>query len=97
MRASMAERRRRVVLGDMRTHVHGAQFVHEVGGVISFVGAERQRDGAVGARFDHRQAARRSAWPSAGVRQASTSSPERFSIKAWPRKQSLASMPGPLR
>jgi flavin reductase (DIM6/NTAB) family NADH-FMN oxidoreductase RutF len=39
----------------------------------------------------------RSAWPSAGVRQASTRRPWRFSIRPWPMKQSLASLPGPLR
>jgi hypothetical protein len=31
----------------------------------------------------------RSAWPLAGVRQASTMSPQRFSIKAWPRAGQL--------
>src|ERR1700686_641005 len=38
-------------------------------------------------------AATRSAWPSAGVRQASTRRPWWFSIKPWPMKQSLASLP----
>ena len=42
-------------------------------------------------------AATRSACPSAGVKQASTTSPLRFSIRACPMKQSLASLPGPLR
>src|ERR1044071_6809729 len=37
-------------------------------------------------------AAIRSAWPSAWVTQASTISPWRFSIRAWPMKQSLASV-----
>jgi hypothetical protein len=43
------------------------------------------------------RAAMRSAWPFAAVRQVSTTRPERFSISAWPRKPSLATMPGPLR
>src|SRR4029077_6790896 len=42
-------------------------------------------------------AAIRSAWPLASVRQASTTRPLRFSINACPMKQSLASLPGPLR
>src|SRR5829696_5304916 len=40
--------------------------------------------------------AMRSAWPSALVRQASTTRPWRFSMSAWPMKHSLASRPGPL-
>src|SRR3954465_193130 len=43
------------------------------------------------------RAAIRSAWPSAWVTQASTINPLRFSMSAWPMKQSLASIPSPLR
>ena len=39
----------------------------------------------------------RSLGVSAEVRRVSTIRPERFSISAWPMKQSLASIPGPLR
>jgi len=35
--------------------------------------------------------------PSAGVRHVSTRRPSWFSNKQWPMKQSLASLPGPLR
>jgi hypothetical protein len=39
----------------------------------------------------------RSAVPLASLTRSPTSSPWRFSIKAWPMKQSLASLPLPLR
>ena len=39
----------------MRRHVHRAQFVDEVFGVVALVGAERDRPWPVGARLDHVQ------------------------------------------
>ena len=43
------------------------------------------------------KAANRSAWPETRVSRVSTIRPERFSIRPWPMKHNLASMPGPLR
>lgn len=40
------------VLGDVGPQVQAAQLIHEVGGVISLVGAEHRCDGAVGAGFE---------------------------------------------
>ena len=79
--------------GDVRGDVEGAKLADEVLGVVALVGAERNpARGSIMCR-----AATRSAWPSARVRQASTTRPLRFSMSAWPRKPSLASRPGPLR
>src|SRR5665213_2785617 len=36
--------------GDMRAHVHRAQLVDEVGGVVALVGPEGESDGSIGAR-----------------------------------------------
>ena len=85
------------VLRHMRRHCHRAQLIDEVFRVVGLVGTERDRARSVGARFDHGERRYPLAWPSAGVRQASTRRPWRFSIKPWPMKQSLASLPGPLR
>ncbi len=43
------------VLGNVGPHVQVAQLVHEIGGIIYLVGAERHCDGSVGASFDHGQ------------------------------------------
>jgi len=85
------------VLGDMRRHPHRAQFVDEVLHVIVLVAAERDRPRPVSMRLDQGERRHAFAMPVARVRQAFTRSPERFSIRPWPMKQSLASLPGPLR
>ena len=41
------------VLRHMRRHLHGAQFIDEVFGVIGLVGAQRDRSWSIRARLDH--------------------------------------------
>src|SRR4051812_26966096 len=81
---------------DVRGDVEGAKLSDEVLGVVALVGPQRDAARSIGAGFEWR-AAMRSAWPSATVRQASTTNPLRFSIRAWPMKPSFASRPAPLR
>lgn len=79
----------------MWSHLHRAQLVGEVLGVIALVGARLDGPGPVGMGSIMRNAATRTAWPSACVKQASTQSPWRFSISPSPTKQSLAFLPAP--
>ena len=84
------------VLGDVRGDLELAQCGDEAGRVEALVAAD-------GDRVPARQSAiiacatSRSAVPLASLTRPSTSSPWRFSISAWPMKQSLASLPLPLR
>ena len=81
----------------VRAHVHAAQFLDEIGGVVAAVGTEGDRARPVGDLLYHVERRQPLGVARARVSRASTISPERFSISPWPMKQSLASMPGPLR
>src|SRR3954468_17168724 len=82
---------------DVRGDVEGAKLTDEVLGVVALVGPRVMRRGRSARGSIMWRAAMRSAWPSATVRQASTTNPLRFSIRAWPMKPSFASRPAPLR
>src|SRR4051794_9121940 len=68
---------------DVRGDVEGAKLTDEVLGVVTLVGPQRDAARSIGAGSIMWRAAMRSAWPSAAVRQASTTNPLRFSISAW--------------
>ncbi len=81
----------------MRRHIHGTQLVDEVLRVIALICAQGDASRRVGAGLDQGERG----FPfrmavclgEAGIDHQAV----RFSIKAWPMKQSLASLPGPLR
>ena len=77
---------------------HRAQLVDEVLGVVALVGAERDPSRPVGARLDHgerRHPLGMAVGPASDRhrRKGRCGSPS----APWPMKQSLASLPGPLR
>ena len=86
-----------VVLRDMRGDVDLAHLGDEVLGVEAFVAAERDALRGVGMRFDQMLRGKPFGVSRGAVATAPTISPLRFSIRAWPMKQSFASLPRPLR
>ncbi len=85
------------VLRQMRGDVDLAEFGDEVAGVEALVCAEGDRVRAVSVRRDQVQRGQPLGMARGRVAAAPTIRPFRFSISAWPMKQSLASLPGPLR
>ena len=85
------------VLRDVRAHVHRPELVDEVLSIVSLVRAEGDGARPIGPRFDHREGRNPLGMTIRRLSRVSTISPERFSIRAWPMKQSFASMPAPLR
>ena len=63
--------------------------------IVAAVEGDRARP--VATRRDHIERGQPFGAAQTRVNRTSTISPERFSIRPWPMKQSLASMPGPLR
>jgi hypothetical protein len=81
----------------MWRHVERAHVGHERGWVIALVTAQGEATNSRRTAHDHLFG--RLALGDAGrfVAVAATMSPLRFSISAWPKKLSLASLPCPLR